>query len=194
MFPPRNADEVRALVKPVVRAAQWHQAEVAAVTGTTVTLTICGDTVTLVPYLASYTPTSGDVVEVLAQDGRIVVVGKLGAGASFPAGGASGQMLGSDGSGGVAWISVSAYVAVTSTYAASADDTTIDCTANTFTVTLPDVTTVEPGKALTVKNSGSGTVTVDGHSAQTIDGALTVSLYPLEALSLVCTGTTWRIT
>ena len=194
MFIPRNADEVRALVKPTVRAAQWHQAEVDAVTGTTVTLTICGDTVTLVPYLASYTPVAGHVVEVLAQDGRLVVVGRLGTGASTPAGGGMGQMLGSDGSGGVAWVSVSAYVAVTATYAATADDTTIDCTANTFTVTLPDATAVDAGKALTVKNSGTGTITVDGHGAQTIDGALTVSLFALEALTLVGTGTTWRIT
>lgn len=58
------------------------------------------------------------------------------------------------------------YVAKTGTYTASATDHTIECTANTFTVTLPTAVGVT-GRQYTVVNSGSGTITIGTTSSQT---------------------------
>ena len=48
--------------------------------------------------------------------------------------------------------------------------------SGTFTVTLPDASAVGSGFAVAVANYGTGTVTVDSFSTQTIDGATTKTL------------------
>lgn len=48
--------------------------------------------------------------------------------------------------------------------------------SGTFTVTLPDASAVGSGFAVAVANYGTGTVTVDPFSTQTIDGATTKTL------------------
>ena len=69
-----------------------------------------------------------------------------------------------------------AYVAKTGTYTISAvTDYTIDCTANTFTVTLPTAVGIQ-GQLFVIKNSGSGTITVDTTSSQTIDGGSSITI------------------
>jgi hypothetical protein len=84
-------------------------------------------------------------------------------------------------------------VAVTGTYTVSANDYLIDCTSNTFTVSLPTAVGID-GKIYIVKNSGSGTITVDPNGSQTIDGALTKTLSPGDVLQITSDGTNWKIT
>lgn len=80
---------------------------------------------------------------------------------------------------------------VNSTYTAtSADDVIL---ANgTFTVTLPSAAGIL-GKTITVKNVGSGTITVDGDGSETIDGDPSVTLSAQATISLVSDGANWNI-
>lgn len=59
---------------------------------------------------------------------------------------------------------------------ASTDRGKVIACSGTFTVTLPDAGAVGSGFAVAVANYGSGTVTVDPFSTQTIDGATTKTL------------------
>lgn len=65
------------------------------------------------------------------------------------------------------------------------------CTA-TLTVTLPTAVGLT-GKQLIVKNSGVGTVTVDGDGSELIDGAATQSLSAADSVTVVSTGSGWVI-
>lgn len=67
------------------------------------------------------------------------------------------------------------YVAKTANYTVTTTDYTIDCTANTFTVTLPAAAS-NTGRMYVIKNSGAGTITVQGNGAELIDAANTKSL------------------
>ena len=58
------------------------------------------------------------------------------------------------------------YIAKTANYTATVSDHTINCTANTFTVTLPTAVSIT-GRQYTVVNSGSGTITIGTTSSQT---------------------------
>lgn len=59
---------------------------------------------------------------------------------------------------------------------ASTDRGKVIACSDTFTVTLPDAATVGDGFAVAIGNYGTGTVTVDPFSTQTIDGATTKTL------------------
>jgi hypothetical protein len=85
------------------------------------------------------------------------------------------------------------YRAVTAAYSIVVSDYQIEATANTFTITLPDATGVA-GDAYSIKNSGTGIITVDTTSAQTIDGALTQTLTQWDNLTVMSNGTGWIIT
>jgi hypothetical protein len=61
------------------------------------------------------------------------------------------------------------YVAKTATYGMDPTDHTVDCTANSFTVTLPTAVGFE-GRIYNIKNSGSGIITVATTDGQTVDG------------------------
>ena len=58
----------------------------------------------------------------------------------------------------------------------SADRGKVIACSGTFTVTLPDASAVGSGFAVAVANYGTGTITVDPFSTQTIDGATTKAL------------------
>ena len=63
--------------------------------------------------------------------------------------------------------------------------------SNSITITLYAVSG-NTGKTITVKNMGSGTITVDANSSETIDGALTQTISAAnQSLTLVCTGSAW---
>ena len=64
------------------------------------------------------------------------------------------------------------YSAKTAIYTIQNSDYTIECTANTFTVTLPTAVGIA-GKVFVIKNTGLGVITVATTSAQTIDGQTT---------------------
>jgi hypothetical protein len=86
-----------------------------------------------------------------------------------------------------------AYVAKTATYTATAADYTIDCTANTFTVTLPTAVGIT-GRIYVIKNTGTGVITVDGNSTETIDGQLTQTLNQWNTLKIQSNGSSgWII-
>jgi len=84
------------------------------------------------------------------------------------------------------------YSAQTATYGINTNDYTIECTANTFTVTLPTAGGVA-GQVYNVKNTGTGTITVDTTTSETIDGALTVTLAQWENLTVQSNGANWII-
>ena len=84
------------------------------------------------------------------------------------------------------------YVAVTGTYAVLATDYTINCTANTFTVTLPTAVGIT-GKIYNIKNSGIGTITVATTSSQTIDGLTTQIVLTGNNMQVQSNGTNWII-
>jgi len=85
------------------------------------------------------------------------------------------------------------YVTKTGAYTATDADYVIDCTSGTFTVTLP-ASSGRTGRILIIKNSGAGTITVDGNGAETIDGAATYSLAVQYAtVQIMSDGTNWKI-
>lgn len=62
----------------------------------------------------------------------------------------------------------------------------------TYTATLPTAAGIT-GKVFTIKNIGTGVVTVDGDGSETIDSSTTVTLDPEEAIKVVSDGTEWWI-
>lgn len=68
----------------------------------------------------------------------------------------------------------------------------INCTANTFTVTLPTAVGIS-GREYIIKNSGSGVITLDGDGTETIDGALTLVLNQYDSYTVVSNGANWVI-
>jgi len=67
----------------------------------------------------------------------------------------------------------------------------------TFTITLPASASGDAGKEIRVKNMGTGTITIDGNSTETIDGQQTIDLdVRYSSVTLVATGNTpaaWEI-
>ena len=80
----------------------------------------------------------------------------------------------------------------TTTYTALTTDDVITADG-TFTITL--YTAVgNNGRKLTIKNIGTGTITIDGNGSQTIDGSLTAVIYVQNvSLVLVSNNTNWLI-
>ena len=84
-------------------------------------------------------------------------------------------------------------VSITGAYTVLSTDFLIDCTSNSFTVTLPTAIGIA-GKIYQIKNSGSGTIVVDGNGSQTIDSSLTKSLSPSDVLQISSNGANWLVT
>jgi hypothetical protein len=87
---------------------------------------------------------------------------------------------------------IHAYVAKTGTYGIATTDYCINCTANTFTVTLPTAVGVT-GQVYVVKNSGAGTITLATTSSQTIDGTTTKTLAQFASYMVMSNGANWII-
>ncbi len=77
-------------------------------------------------------------------------------------------------------------------YTLTSLDNIIECTANTFTITLPTAVGIA-GKQYVIKNSGSGVITVDGDGSQTIDDELTQALNQYDSITIVSNNTNWII-
>lgn len=84
------------------------------------------------------------------------------------------------------------YRAITALRTLGLNDEEVDCTSGTFTVTLPTAVNAR-GRHYIVKNSGTGVITVDGNSSETIDGDLTVTLSQGEAVTITSNGTNWIV-
>lgn len=82
-------------------------------------------------------------------------------------------------------------VAVTSNHTATTEDQVLLCTG-TLTVTLP-ASSGATGFNIYIKNVGSGVITVDGDSSETIDGSTSISILASESRHLFCDGSEWWI-
>lgn len=68
----------------------------------------------------------------------------------------------------------------------------IDATSGTWTLSLPAAATAGDGFWFAVRNSGSGTITIDPDAAEQIDGAATLTRLAGETVSVVCNGSAWK--
>ncbi len=82
---------------------------------------------------------------------------------------------------------------VSATYTIVLSDDLIDCTANTFTVTLPTAVGII-GRTFEVKNSGAGVITLEGDGSETIDGLLNQTLSTTDDIMVTSNGANWLIT
>lgn len=87
---------------------------------------------------------------------------------------------------------VGTYQSKSANYTALPTDSTIECTANTFTVTLYTAAGYK-GRDITINNQGAGVITVDANSTETINGSLTQSLNQYDSMILRSNGTNWII-
>lgn len=84
------------------------------------------------------------------------------------------------------------YIAKTANYTLTETDYQIECTANTFTITLPTAVGIQ-GRVYSIKNSGTGTITIDADGTQTIDGELTQTIEQWENIKIMSTNSNWII-
>lgn len=82
------------------------------------------------------------------------------------------------------------YTQKTGAYTVVLTDYTVECTSNTFTVTLPTAVG-NTGKVFVVKNTGAGTITLDGDGAETIDGSTTQTLNQWDSAKVQSNGSNW---
>jgi hypothetical protein len=85
---------------------------------------------------------------------------------------------------------------IISGHTALATDEIITCGAGnqTFTIALPAVSVENTGKVYHIKNVGTGTITIDGSGAETIDGATTKLLSAqYDCMSIVSDGSAWWV-
>jgi hypothetical protein len=68
----------------------------------------------------------------------------------------------------------------------------INCTANTFTVSLTAAATLGAGFNCWIWNTGTGAITIDPSGAETIDGIATIILRGGEGTQIVCDGANWQ--
>jgi hypothetical protein len=86
----------------------------------------------------------------------------------------------------------------TAAYTVVAGDlgTIINCTANTFTVSLTAAATLGSGFVCTIwntSNTSTHVITIDPNASETIDGVATLILRRGEGLDIVCDGINWQI-
>ncbi len=74
----------------------------------------------------------------------------------------------------------------------SDNSTLIDITSGTFTQTFQAATTLTSGWFIYYRNAGTGVVTLDPNSAELIDGASTLIMYPGDVRLIQCTGSAFN--
>ena len=78
------------------------------------------------------------------------------------------------------------------TYTATATDDVI-LANGTFSVNLPAAAS-STGKVFKIKNVGTGVITIDGNSSETIDGATTFKIHAqYEEATISCDGSNWHV-
>lgn len=87
---------------------------------------------------------------------------------------------------------LSGYTAKTGAYSIAAGDRgkLIDC-SGTWTLGALAAATAGDGFTVSVRNGGTGLITLDPNSSETIDGSATLAINAGESLLLYCTGTVW---
>lgn len=88
------------------------------------------------------------------------------------------------------------YVAKSANYTATINDQTIECTANTFQVTLPTAVGIT-GRVYTIVNSGAGTITIATTSSQTFVNVVatptTLSMATVGTRQVESNGANWML-
>ena len=126
-----------------------------------------------------YTSASGGATN---NYGLLVAAGSVGIGTITPT--SSVQINGSFAAG---------YVAKTANYTLTISDRLVNCTANSFTITLPTAVGIT-GREYIIKNTGTATtITIATTSAQTIDGLIpsTYNVTTLTPLRVMSDGANW---
>ena len=67
----------------------------------------------------------------------------------------------------------------------------IDCTG-TWVLAIDDASTLGAGFSFAVRNSGTGTITVNPYLSQLVDAVTSVDLGPGESALLICDGSAWK--
>lgn len=84
------------------------------------------------------------------------------------------------------------YIAKTANYTATISDYFIDCTSNSFTITLPTAVGIT-GRVYIIKNSGTATtITMATTSSELIDGSAPGSITGLVPLKVISDGGGWK--
>lgn len=68
---------------------------------------------------------------------------------------------------------------------------TLICTS-TFTQTLTAAATLGTNFHFWIRNAGTGVITIDPNSSETIDGRTTIAVYPGECFKVVCDASHWH--
>ena len=87
---------------------------------------------------------------------------------------------------------LTAYSEKTANYTLTSADYTINCTSNTFTITLPTAVGIT-GRCFEITNTGSGLITLDADGSETIQGDLTQVIYQDECFVIRSTGANWIV-
>lgn len=85
-----------------------------------------------------------------------------------------------------------AYISKIANYTLTSADYLVDCTANTFTVTLPTAVSLV-GRTYIIKNSGAGTITLDGDGTETIDNLSSISISSGKSYTVTSNGANWIV-
>lgn len=90
-------------------------------------------------------------------------------------------------------VALSSYVAKTANYTVLTSDKgkLIDAASGTWTLTLPAAATAGDAFNVSLKNSGTGVITVDPNLSESIDGGGTLAVNAGESVILYCNGTSW---
>jgi len=94
------------------------------------------------------------------------------------------------------FVNVTRYIAKTANYTLTANDWTVDCTSGTFAITLPTAVGIS-GRTYNIKNSGTGVITINTTSSQTIDtqasGYWTLAASSFANMCVQSNGSNWII-
>jgi hypothetical protein len=89
-------------------------------------------------------------------------------------------------------LSLSAYTYKTAAYNIQDIDRTVECNG-TFTLTLPLLSTITHREDITIKNSGTGTITIQTSGGELLEDTTTFPIYQGESLTLQKGNTTYIV-
>jgi hypothetical protein len=89
-------------------------------------------------------------------------------------------------------LSQKTYRSISSIYTIISSDYMIECISGSFSVSLPTAIGIT-GKEFVIKNSGTGTITVDPNGTETIDGETDWQLFKGDTMPVMSNGTNWII-